>query len=58
MNVPFIVHNCPTYFAFKVYTADERYKTFSYVLDVPTAAPNIALAVGYVALYFELFKSR
>ena len=29
-----------------VYTQDLRRKTFHYVLPVPTAAPNIGLAVG------------
>lgn len=31
-----------------VYTPDLKKKTFHYMLTVPTAAPNIALAVGYV----------
>ncbi|XP_046847633.1 transcription initiation factor TFIID subunit 2-like [Xenia sp. Carnegie-2017] len=30
----------------QVYTANERFKMYSYVLDVPTAASNIAFAVG------------
>lgn len=30
-----------------VYTPDLRRKTFHYVLSIPTAAPNIGLAVGY-----------
>lgn len=30
-----------------VYTQDLRRKTFHYVLSMPTAAPNIGLAVGY-----------
>ncbi|KAL7294026.1 hypothetical protein TKK_0012596 [Trichogramma kaykai] len=34
-----------------VYTADMRKKTFHYALNVPTCAPNIALAVGP----FEIF---
>ena len=29
-----------------IYTHDMRKKTFSYVLPIPTAAPNISLAVG------------
>lgn len=29
-----------------VYTADLRKKTYHYYMAVPTAAPNIALAVG------------
>lgn len=31
-----------------VYTPDMRRKTFHYSLNIPTCAPNIALAVGYV----------
>lgn len=29
-----------------IYTHDMRKKTFHYVLPIPTAAPNISLAVG------------
>ncbi|KAL0172841.1 hypothetical protein M9458_033152, partial [Cirrhinus mrigala] len=29
-----------------VYTHDMRKKTFHYMLPIPTAAPNISLAVG------------
>ena len=35
-----------------VYTQDLRRKTFHYVLSMPTAAPNIGLAVGY----FQILK--
>ena len=34
-----------------VYTPDLKRKTFHYVLSVPTAAPNIALAVGPFEIY-------
>ena len=34
-----------------VYTPDLKRKTFHYVLSVPTAAPNIALAVGPFVVY-------
>lgn len=30
----------------QVLTADEKRKTYHYALSIPTAAPNIALAVG------------
>ena len=41
--------NIYTEFIFKsdqVLTADEKRKTYHYTLSIPTAAPNIALAVG------------
>jgi len=31
-----------------VYTSDLRKKTYHYYMATPTAAPNIALAVGFV----------
>ena len=34
-----------------VYTPDLKRKTYHYVLSVPTAAPNIALAVGPFVVY-------
>lgn len=37
----------------QVYTSDEKHKTFSYVLDIPTAAPNIALAVGPFEIHVD-----
>jgi transcription initiation factor TFIID subunit 2 len=36
-----------------VYTLDMRRKTFHYVLDIPTSAPNIALAVGPFEIYVD-----
>jgi transcription initiation factor TFIID subunit 2 len=33
-----------------VYTSDLRKKTYHYYMAVPTAAPNIALAVGCACL--------
>jgi len=29
-----------------IYTNDRKHKTFHYFLSMPTAAPNIAMAVG------------
>ena len=34
-----------------VYTPDLKRKTYHYVLSIPTAAPNIALAVGPFVVY-------
>ena len=35
-------------FSIQVFTADEKRKTYHYTLSIPTCAPNIALAVGWV----------
>jgi len=48
-----------------VYTSDLRKKTYHYYMATPTAAPNIALAVGFVLCFalhvttpeFHLFVS-
>jgi len=34
-----------------VYTSDLRKKTYHYYMATPTAAPNIALAVGFVLCF-------
>ena len=36
-----------------VYTQDMRRKTFHYHVTTPTAAPNIALAVGPFQIYVD-----
>ena len=36
-----------------VYTPDLKRKTFHYVLNTPTAAPNIGLAVGPFEIYVD-----
>lgn len=36
-----------------VYTHDMKRKTFHYVVDTPTAAPNIALVVGPFEIYVD-----
>ena len=41
-----------------VYTPDMRRKTFHYHVNTPTAAPNIALAVGPFQVCFFLVRSE
>jgi len=41
-----------------VYTSDLRKKTYHYYMATPTAAPNIALAVGFVLVYNILVPTK
>ncbi|XP_077993072.1 transcription initiation factor TFIID subunit 2-like [Glandiceps talaboti] len=41
-----------------VYTPDMRKKTFHYVLNIPTAAPNIGLAVGPFEIFVDPFMNE
>ncbi|XP_070555415.1 transcription initiation factor TFIID subunit 2-like [Ptychodera flava] len=41
-----------------VYTPDMRKKTFHYVLNIPTAAPNIALAVGPFEIFVDPYMNE
>ncbi|KAL7642103.1 UNVERIFIED_CONTAM: hypothetical protein RMT77_007977 [Armadillidium vulgare] len=41
-----------------VYTTDMRRKTYHYVLNIPTAAPNIGLAVGPFKIHMDPFMNE
>jgi len=41
-----------------VYTSDLRKKTYHYYMAMPTAAPNIALAVGLVLIFTFLAPTK